>query len=507
MIGIGSTVGTGLFIASGTGLAHGGPLALLLCFLVVGLLLFTTMECLCEMAVLYPVSGSFTRYATRFISPAVGFALGWQYWLCWVSVFVAEATAARIIIQYWTGPSGIIVQGMVVTAFTVIILIVHCFPVRVFGEVEFVMGVTKIVAIVILIIVSWTIMGGGGPRGRVHGGEFWVEPGALAHGFHGLASVFTIASISYGGPEVVGIVSGETKYPRLNLPRAINSLMWSLIILYLTSLLFITFLVPYTHHALLGEGASEPYISVSPFVIAVKEAGITMLPDMLNAVLLVCVLSVGCVAIYIPSRVLVTLSEDGMAWRRFKEIDRAGRPRIAIAFTGLVAGALSYVDLSAKGEVLFAWFSSLSGASFFIVWNVILATNFRFHDAMTAQGRGGWVNERFAYRATLWPWLPVAGAISWVFVGGSSIYAVLYPVGGPDSTPEWKAVLGSLLSIMFFIAMMGSYMVLAGGRLIKLEQIDLSSGRREKDPEEERLLEEEYKRGGVVRRLLSYVHV
>ena len=81
MIGIGSSVGTGLFIASGTGLAQGGPLALLLGFLIVGFTLFTTMECLCEMAVLFPSSGSFTRYATRFISPAVGFALGWQYWL------------------------------------------------------------------------------------------------------------------------------------------------------------------------------------------------------------------------------------------------------------------------------------------------------------------------------------------------------------------------------------------------------------------------------------------
>lgn len=503
MIGIGSSVGTGLFIASGTGLAQGGPLALLLGFLIVGFTLFTTMECLCEMAVLFPSSGSFTRYATRFISPAVGFALGWQYWLCWVGVFVVEATTASTIIHDWTGSSSDVVKGVAVTAFISIILLIHCFPVKIFGEVEFVMGAVKIIAIVVLIIVTWVIMGGGGPKGRIHKGEYWADPGALAHGFHGLASVFVYAAFSYGGPEALGILSGEIKHPRLTLPKAIKSLMWSVIILYLTSLLSITFLVAHNNPSLLK---GLEYVSVSPFAIAAKEAGIAVLPDIMNAVLLVCVLSVGCVAVYIPSRVLVALSEDGMAWEGFKEIDRAGRPRRAIVFTGLIVGALSYINLTSKGEELLHWFISLSGSAFFLAWNIIIATNFRFHDAMTAQGMGGWVHERFAYRATLWPWLPGAAALTWVVIGGSAIYSSLYPIESVDSTPDWKAFLNNILSLLLFLAMLGGYMLLAGGGLIKLEQVDLVSGRRGEDPEEERLLEKEYEREGLVRRLLNYVH-
>ena len=99
MIAIGSNIGTGLFIGSGKALHTGGPLALVLAFTLIGVTLVIMMQCLGEMAVVLPVSGSFTRYATRFYDPALGFAMGWQYWLCWVSVFGAESAAFVVSIR------------------------------------------------------------------------------------------------------------------------------------------------------------------------------------------------------------------------------------------------------------------------------------------------------------------------------------------------------------------------------------------------------------------------
>ena len=93
MIAIGSNIGTGLFIGSGKALHTGGPLSLVLAFVLIAVSLTIMMQCLGEMAVILPVSGSFTRYATRFYDPALGFAMGWQYWLAWVAVFGAEASA------------------------------------------------------------------------------------------------------------------------------------------------------------------------------------------------------------------------------------------------------------------------------------------------------------------------------------------------------------------------------------------------------------------------------
>lgn len=93
MIAIGSNIGTGLFVGSGSILHTGGPLALVLAFILIAISLTIMMQCLGEMAVVLPVSGSFTRYATRFYDPALGFAMGWQYWLAWVAVFGAESSA------------------------------------------------------------------------------------------------------------------------------------------------------------------------------------------------------------------------------------------------------------------------------------------------------------------------------------------------------------------------------------------------------------------------------
>lgn len=93
MIAIGSNIGTGLFIGSGKALHTGGPTSLVLAFVLIAISLTIMMQCLGEMAVVLPVSGSFTRYATRFYDPALGFAMGWQYWLAWVAVFGAEASA------------------------------------------------------------------------------------------------------------------------------------------------------------------------------------------------------------------------------------------------------------------------------------------------------------------------------------------------------------------------------------------------------------------------------
>jgi len=216
MIAIGSNIGTGLFIGSGAALSRGGPLSLILGFFLIAITLFIMMQSLAEMAVHFPVSGSFTRYATRFVDPGLGFAMGWQYWMCWVSVFAAEATAANILVGYWTQDVPVAVW---ISVFIVINLTIHCFPVRVFGEVEFFVSTLKVVSVLGFIVVTWVIMAGGGPDGRRHGGEYWVDPGAIANGFQGLASVFVTAAFACGGTEMVGIVSGETVHPRYSIPH------------------------------------------------------------------------------------------------------------------------------------------------------------------------------------------------------------------------------------------------------------------------------------------------
>jgi len=139
------------------------------------------------MTTLYPASGSFVTYAARYIDPAWGFAVGIIYWASWVGAFGTEATAARILVGYWL-PSGWSNDpghaAILVTAFNFLMVMIHICPVRVFAEIEFWVSTIKLVSVMIFLVVIWVIMGGGGPDGRVHGGEYWAE-GAVINGFKG----------------------------------------------------------------------------------------------------------------------------------------------------------------------------------------------------------------------------------------------------------------------------------------------------------------------------------
>lgn len=96
-------LGTGLFVGSGQALANGGPAALVIAYCMVGIMLYCTVHALGEMAVLFPVAGSFSAYSTRFLDPAWGFAMGWNYALQWLVVLPLEIVAATFTIEFWNG--------------------------------------------------------------------------------------------------------------------------------------------------------------------------------------------------------------------------------------------------------------------------------------------------------------------------------------------------------------------------------------------------------------------
>ena len=101
MIAIGGAIGTGLFVASGATISQAGPGGALVAYALVGLMVFLLMQSLGEMAAKIPVAGSFQSFATRFVSPSFGFAIGWNYWFNWAITVAAELVAAGIIMDFW----------------------------------------------------------------------------------------------------------------------------------------------------------------------------------------------------------------------------------------------------------------------------------------------------------------------------------------------------------------------------------------------------------------------
>ncbi|KAI9765855.1 MAG: glyceraldehyde-3-phosphate dehydrogenase 1 [Geoglossum simile] len=380
MIAIGGSIGTGLFVGSGSALAKGGPASLLIAFALIGIMLYSTVHALGEMAVLYPVAGSFAAYSTRFLDPAWGFAMGWNYAMQWLVVFPLEITAATITIEFWTTTLN---KAIFVTIFWVAIVAINLFGVRGYGEAEFVFSMIKVIAIIGFIILGVILTCGGGPQGGYIGGKHWHDPGAFNHGFKGLCSVFVTAAFAFAGTELVGLAAAETANPRKSLPTAIKQVFWRITLFYIVSLLLIGLLVPFNDPRLLN-GASSADAKASPFVIAIHNAGITGLPSVMNVVIMIAVLSVGNSSIYGSSRTLAALAEQGQAPKALAYIDRKGRPIIGIAIASLI-GLLAYLAASDKQNEAFTWMLALSGLSSIFTWGSICLAHIRFRKAWRVQ--------------------------------------------------------------------------------------------------------------------------
>jgi amino acid transporter len=130
------------------------------------------------MACWLPLSSGFTGYATRFVDPALGFCLGWNYWFKYIIVTPNNLTAASLVIQYWV-PRDKVNPGVFITVFLVAIVLINYFGVRFFGEFEFYLSSIKVIVILGLILLSLILACGGGPNGQATGFTYWKNPGAF----------------------------------------------------------------------------------------------------------------------------------------------------------------------------------------------------------------------------------------------------------------------------------------------------------------------------------------
>ncbi len=225
---------------------------------------------------------------------------------------------------------------------------------------------------------------GGGPDGGYIGGKYWRDPGAFHNGFKGLCSVFVTAAFAFAGTELVGLAAAETENPRKSLPTAVKQVFWRISLFYIVSLTLVGLLVPYNDERLLKGGSADA--AASPFVISIQNAGIEVLPSVMNVVILMAVLSVGNSSIFGSSRTLAALADQGQAPKIFSYIDRKGRPIVAIAFASAI-GLIAYTADSGKEGAVLDWMLALSGLSSILTWGSICLAHIRFRRAWKAQGR------------------------------------------------------------------------------------------------------------------------
>lgn len=362
--------------------------------------------------------------------------------------------------------------------FLVLIIVINLFGVKGYGEAEFVFAIIKVVAVIGFIILGVILNVGGGPQGGYIGGKYWHDPGAFNHGFKGLCSVFVTAAFSFAGTELVGLAAAETANPRKSLPTAIKQVFWRITLFYIVSLTLVGLLVPYNNPQLLNASSSAD-AKASPFVIAIKDAGISGLPSVFNVVILIAVLSVGNSSIYGSSRTLAALADQGQAPKILGYIDRKGRPIVSIAVASAL-GFLAFFAGSSARTAAFNWMLALSGLSSIFTWGSICLSHVRFRKAWKVQGH---TLDELAFRSqpgVIGSWI---GFIFNCLVLMAQFWTGFAPVGYGENTPAenteyfFEAYLAAPVIIIFYVI----YKIYYRTPFVRSYNMDLHTGRRELD--------------------------
>ncbi|KAJ2615473.1 hypothetical protein H4S08_001207, partial [Coemansia sp. RSA 1365] len=399
MIAIGGTIGTGLFIGSGSTLADAGPAGALIAFMVMGSMVFFVCTSLGEMSTFIPTSDPFNHFAGRFLDPSLGFAFGWNYWFSWMLTVGSELVACGIIVQYWLpNLTGAIWSAIVL----IVIFLLNAISVRGYGESEFWMATLKVLAVLVFVIVGiLTITGVTG--GDFIGGQNWhIEGAPFKDHIVGILKACIVAAFSMQGTEIVGITVGECENPRREVPRVIRSVFWRILFFYISSILIIGLVIPNNDENLIN-ASSAGDVAISPFTMVFLKAGASWAAHIMNAVVLITVLSAGNSGLYACTRVLWVLAMEGKAPRFLRQLTKRGVPFWALSFTAVWSAVIFCISL-AGNQGVYVFLINISGLTGMVFWLGIGLCHWRFRRAYIAQGYD--LND-LPYRAGLFPFGPV----------------------------------------------------------------------------------------------------
>ncbi|GKW41334.1 amino acid permease [Pectobacterium parvum] len=420
LIALGGAVGTGLFLGIAQTIKMAGP-SVLLGYAIGGLIAFLIMRQLGEMVVEEPVAGSFSHFAYKYWGDFAGFASGWNYWVLYVLVAMAELSAVGIYVQYWWPDIPTWVSAAV---FFLLINAINLANVKVYGEMEFWFAIIKVVAIIGMIVFGgWLLLSGtGGPEATVT--NLWAQGGFFPNGVLGLVMAMAVIMFSFGGLELVGITAAEADDPEKSIPRATNQVIYRILIFYIGSLAILLSLYPWDK---VVEGGS-------PFVMIFHELNSNVVATVLNIVVLTAALSVYNSCVYCNSRMLFGLAKQGNGPKVLKTVDARGVPVVAIGISALATALCVLINYLIPGKA-FELLMALVVSALVINWAMISLAHLKFRSQKDKEGT---VTK---FKALLYP---LGNYICLLFLAGILVIMFLTP-GIQISVmliPVWLVILG-----------------------------------------------------------------
>lgn len=369
LISIGGAIGTGLFLGAGKTIQLAGP-SILLAYLITGCVCFFIMRALGELLLSNTNNHSFLDFVAEYLGKKVAFVTGWTYWFCWVAIAMADLTAIGMYVRYWV-PG--VPQWLPELIALILLLGLNMVAVSLFGELEFWFALIKVVSIIAFIIVGIYMIlthykTSAGPASITN---LWLHGGFFPTGTKGFILSFQMVTFAFTGIELVGLVAGETKNPEKVLPEAINNIPIRIILFYLGSLFVIMSIYPW----------NSLDANNSPFVEVFSEIGITVAASLINLVVLSAAASACNSAIYSTGRMLRSLSQEGSAPKKFRQLTSHRVPGNALVFSTIVIFISVLLNYVMPSEV-FTLVSSIATTCFLFIWGILVYTHLKYRKSM-----------------------------------------------------------------------------------------------------------------------------
>lgn len=366
LIAIGGAIGTGLFLGSGQTISLTGS-SIIFTYLIIGVVLFMFMRGLGELLLSNSRYKSFVDIANDQLGPYAGFLIGWTYWMSWITSSMSDLTAMGSYVSYW---SSNIPNWLTILFIVLLLMAFNSLGSNLFGEIEFWFSMIKIITIIVLIVVglAFIILGFKTNHSTASFTNLY-DNGVFTHGAYGFLMSFQMAVYSFIGIELIGVTAGETKNPKVSIPRAVNSVPIRILLFYIGSLIVIMSITPWDHIS----------ADKSPFVQVFALIGIPFAASAINFVVLTAAASATNSGIFSDSRMLFGLAQDKQAPAIMGKTNKHGVPHIAMFISTsilLVAVMLNYIFPNTMQ--LFIYITTISTVLYLLVWILIIVSYIKY---------------------------------------------------------------------------------------------------------------------------------
>lgn len=421
LIALGGIIGSGYFLGTGSVVNQVGP-AVFIAYILGGLIIYLTMLCMGELAVAIPISGSFITYTAEFISPAIACGVGWSYWVSWVAYIPAECLAGGIIMQHFTGINGYIWA----VCFGSLITYINLAKVSIFGEIEFWLALVKIFALMsfvgLSILIFFGVIHGPQPEGIIGGKFLFDQGGVFPNGYMVFLTAMVLLLVNYQGSEIIGLAAGESVNPAVMIPRAIRSVTFRIICIYIIPVFCLVLIFPWQKAGL----ANSVFADALDFY-GLKWAGIAT-----SFVTLTATLSCSNSGVYGIVRALNALARNGMAPHKLSRLNHNAVPQNAGIVTLLAIWVLLFTGYFFGQSKLYIALLLVSGFTGAIAWISLCWAQINFRKRLYEVG---YTVDNLSYRT---PGSPYTGIFAIVLMLGCMIFLLM----NDDSSYQIAFILG-----------------------------------------------------------------